>query len=127
MQKYFGVSVLLVDGTVRYFKYLILPCGWTRSGHCFCRLVGRFWTMIKKHRGFRICSYVDDFAIAPSLGRPSTQKDCHEALKYIYKMLLRYGLTRHDSKGVWDYEAQVVQHLKFMIDTAVYAKCAPHM
>ena len=117
MRKYFVVSVLLADGTVRYFKYIVLPFGWTRSGHWFCRLVARFWTMVKRSRGFRVCCYVDDFAVAPSMGRRSTQDDCKKASRYLDAMLQRYGLTRHETKGVWGSGSQVVQHLGFIIDT----------
>lgn len=42
MQKYFVFLVFLAQGTVRYFKYLVLPFGWTQSGHWFCRQIGRF-------------------------------------------------------------------------------------
>ena len=117
MRKFFVVSVLLADGSVRYFRYLVLPFGWTRSGYWFCRLVGRFWTKVKKHRGYRVCSYVDDFAVAPSMGRHSTQGDCIKASRYLDGHLLRYGLTRHSTKGVWGSGSQVVQHLGFVIDT----------
>lgn len=73
--------------------------------------------MVKARYGYRVCSYVDDFAAASSLGRPSTKKDCLAASRTLDKLLARYSLTRHESKGIWGSGAQVVQHLGFMIDT----------
>jgi hypothetical protein len=42
MRKYFTVRVVMADGVERYFQYLVLPFGWSRSGYWFCRLVQRF-------------------------------------------------------------------------------------
>jgi Reverse transcriptase (RNA-dependent DNA polymerase) len=117
MRYYFVVSVKLMDGTVRYFRYLVLPCGWSRSGYCFSRLVSRFLTTIKSRCGYRVLSYVDDYLICPSTGRASTKMDCLRASDRLDKLLLRYGLTRHLKKGVWSGGSQVLQHLGFVIDS----------
>jgi hypothetical protein len=100
MQKYFTVRIVMADSTERYFQYLVLPLGWSRSGYWFSRLVQRFWTMVKRTLGYHVLSYVDEYAIAPSLGRPASLADCRRASRRLDALLLRYGLTRHPSKGV---------------------------
>jgi Reverse transcriptase (RNA-dependent DNA polymerase) len=117
MRKYFTVRVVMADGVERYFQYLVLPFGWSRSGFWFCRLVQRFWMMVKKTLGYRVLSYVDDLAIAPSLGRAATAADCRKASRRLDELLRRYGLTRHPLKGVWGAGSQCLQYLGFMIDT----------
>lgn len=117
MRKYFTVSVQYANGTVRYFQYIALPFGWSRSGYWFCRLVERFWTMVRKRLQYRVLSYVDDFAIAPSMGRAATMEDCNRASRKIDYLLVRYGLTRHPAKGVWGGGSQIIRHLGFIIDT----------
>jgi hypothetical protein len=117
MRRYFVVSVALSDGSVRYFRYIVLPFGWSRSGYWFCRLVNRYWTMVKHRCRYRVCSYVDDFAVVPSVGRPATEADCLKASAKLDKLLIRYGLKHHQVKGVWNGGAQVLTHLGFMIDT----------
>jgi hypothetical protein len=61
MRDYFVVSVKLMDGTVRYFRYFVLPFGWSRSRYWLSRLVSRFWTTLKSCFGYRVLSYVDDY------------------------------------------------------------------
>lgn len=78
---------------------------------------GAFMEMLKQRYGSRICSYVDDLAIAPSQGRPSTPSDCIRASALIEKLLLRCGPTRHPVKGIWGPRSQVIEHLGFRIDT----------
>jgi hypothetical protein len=58
---YFVVPVKLMDGTVRYFRYLVLPFGWYRNGYWFSRLVSRYWATIKSRFGYRVLRYVDDY------------------------------------------------------------------
>ena len=117
MRKYFTVSVQFANGEVRYFQYIALPFGWSRSGYWFCRLVERFWTMVRTRLSYRVLSYVDDFAIAPSMGRAATANDCRKASAKLGQLLNRYGLTRHPEKGVWGSGSQTICHLGFMIDT----------
>jgi hypothetical protein len=101
VRKYFTVRVVVMaDSIERFFQSLVLPFGWSRSGYWFCRLVQRFWMMVKNTLGYRVLSYVDDFAIAPSLGRAATAADCRKASRPIDELLRRYGLTRHPLKGV---------------------------
>jgi hypothetical protein len=35
MRKYFTVRIVIADGTERYFQYLVLPFGWSRSDYWF--------------------------------------------------------------------------------------------
>jgi hypothetical protein len=100
-----------------FFQYLVLPFGWRRSGHWICRLVQRFWMMVKTALSYRALSYVDDFAIAPSLGRAASVANCRKASRHIGELLRRYGLTRHPLKRVWGAGSQCLQHLGFEIDT----------
>jgi Reverse transcriptase (RNA-dependent DNA polymerase) len=117
MRKYFTVRIVMADDTERYFQYLMLPFGWSRSGYWFSRLVQRFWTMVKWTLGYRVLSYVDDYAIAPSLGSPASLADCRRAWRRLDALLLRYGLTRQPSKGVWGDGSQCLQPLVFVVDT----------
>jgi hypothetical protein len=117
IRKYFTVRVVMADDVERFFQYLVLPFGWSRSGYWFCRLVQRFWMMVKKTLGYWVLSYVDDFAFAPSLGRAATAADCRKASRCIDELLRMYGLTRHPLKGVWVAGSQCLQHLGFVIDT----------
>jgi hypothetical protein len=95
----------------------VLPFGWSRSGYWFCRLVNRFWTIFQQRYRYRVCSYVDDFAVMPSVGRPATEADSLKASAKLGQLLVKYGLTRHRDKGVWNGGAQVLSHLGFIIDT----------
>lgn len=72
---------------------------------------------MKRNLGYRVLSYVDDFAIAPSLGRAATAADCRKASRRLDELLLRYGLMRHPSKGIWGDGSQCLEHLGFVIDT----------
>jgi hypothetical protein len=47
MRQYFSVTVMMADGTMRFFQYIALPFGWGRSGYWFVRLVSNFWTYVK--------------------------------------------------------------------------------
>jgi hypothetical protein len=91
MRDYFVVLVKLMDGTVRYFRYLVLPFGWYRSGNWFSRLVSRFRTTIESRFGYRALTYVDDYLICPSTGRGSTKIACLRTSARLYKLLLRYN------------------------------------
>jgi hypothetical protein len=45
MRRYFSVTVMMADGTMRCCQYIALPFGWSRSGYWFMRLVSRFGFM----------------------------------------------------------------------------------
>jgi hypothetical protein len=113
----FTVRAEMQDGRHRYFQYLRLPFGWSRSGYWFSRSVQRFWTMVKRRNGYRVLSYVDDFAVAPSQGRAASAEDCRKASRLLDSFLERYGLSRQSEKGVWSRGSQCLQHLGFMINT----------
>jgi hypothetical protein len=49
MQKCFTVLVEMAGGTERYFQYLVLPFGRSRSGYWFTRLVQLLSTMVKRN------------------------------------------------------------------------------
>jgi hypothetical protein len=91
MRKYFPVRIVMADGTERYFQYLVLPCGWSRSGYWFSRIVQRFWTMVKRPLGYRVLSYVNDYAISLSLGRPASLADSRRAsrvwMRFLYAVV----------------------------------------
>jgi hypothetical protein len=55
--------------------------------------------------------------VLPSVGRPATEADSLKASAKLGQLLVKYGLTRHRDKGVWNGGAQVLTHLGFMIDT----------
>jgi hypothetical protein len=61
MRQYFSVPAMIADGTMRFFPYIALPFGWSRSGYWFMRLVTRFWTYVKSTLRYRVLSYIDDF------------------------------------------------------------------
>jgi hypothetical protein len=97
MRKYFTVRIVMADGTERYFQHLELPFGWSRSGFWFSRLVQRILDYGQGTLGYRVLSYVDNYAIAPSLGRPASLADCRRASRRLDALLLRYGLTSNPS------------------------------
>jgi hypothetical protein len=99
MRQYFSVSVMTVDGMVRYFQYIALPFGWSRSGYWFIQIVTRFWTYVTRVLGCRVQSYIDYFLICPSLGRRSTEEDCVKASMTLDGLLAGYELIRHPRKG----------------------------
>lgn len=107
----------MVNGDTRYFKCIFYPFGWSRSDHWFCIIVNRFWTMMKTRYGYRVCSYVDYFAAAPSMVRASTLAGCSKASALLDRFIIRYGITCHPTKGVLGARSQVIQHLGFMINT----------
>lgn len=94
-----------------------LPFGWTRSGSWFCSLLNCFWPMMKARYGYRVRSYVDGFSIAPFLSRPATSPDFFRAQANDDHLLVRYGLIRHQTKGIWNEGAQVLEHFSFVINT----------
>lgn len=66
--------------------------------------------------GYRVCSYIDKFSIAPSVGTSATSAVCLPVSQAI-RLLLCYGLTRYALKCVWSGGAHVVEHLRFVIHT----------
>lgn len=101
----------------RWFQYVALPFGWRLSGYWFVRLVGRFTAMLRRTLRYRVLQYVDDFLVAPSVGRHSTRRDCLRASKLITRLLAYYGIKRHPEKGIWGGGTTCIVHLGFVIDT----------
>lgn len=112
MRQYF-----VVQFGSRYFRYIGLPFGWRHSGYWFIRLTSRFTTLLRSKLGFRVIHYVDDFLILPSVGRPSSRRDCLRASRLISRLLKHFGLRRHPEKGVWGGGSTCMTHLGFVIDT----------
>jgi hypothetical protein len=69
---------------------------------------------VKTTLGYRVLSYVDEFAIDPSLGRVATVSDCRKVPRIVGDLLLTFGLTRHPLKGVWGDGSQCLEHLGFV-------------
>jgi hypothetical protein len=51
-----------------FFRYIVLLIGWSLSGYWFGRPANRFWTIVKQRYRYRVCCYLDDFAVVPSVG-----------------------------------------------------------
>lgn len=84
--------------------YSFLPLGWSRSGYWFVRLMNRFWTYAKLRLHIRVCSYIDDFLVLPSLRtrvRVATAADAAKASRQLDTLFCRFGLTRHPEKSAW--------------------------
>jgi Reverse transcriptase (RNA-dependent DNA polymerase) len=86
MRMLFTVRVKMQGGRHRYFQYLVLPFGWSRSGYWFSRFVLRFWTMVKRRYGYRFLSYDDDFAVSPSQGRAASAENCRKASRFLDRL-----------------------------------------
>lgn len=67
--------------------------------------------------GCRVLPYIDDFLVAPAIGRASTGDDCLRASGHIGLLMRKLGLARHETKGVWGEGACVVDHLGFRWDS----------
>ena len=112
MRNYF---LFRYDG--RFFRCKALPFGWGRSAFWFVNLLKPFVIYIREHIGARVLPYIDDFLMAPSIGRASTAQDCRRVSKAVDSLMEQLGLERHNEKGVWDGGATRVAHLGVMWDT----------
>jgi hypothetical protein len=61
--------------------------------------------------GYRVLGCIDDFLVAPSVGRTSTVFDCAVASARIERLMDQLGIARHPTKGVRGEGAQVLDHL----------------
>lgn len=68
--------------------------------------------------GYRLLSYIDDFLLAPSVGRASTSEDCWRATGRIGRLMDELGVERHPDKGVWDGGARALDHLGMRWDSS---------
>lgn len=100
----------------RYFRCIALPFGWSRSSYWFVVLLKPFVGKLRRW-DYRVLSYIDDFLVAPSVGRASTTEDCWKASSRIDGLMERLGLKRHQRKGFWGGGAQIVGHLGFRWDS----------
>ena len=105
----------------RVYRCLALPFGWGRSAFHFTRFLRPMVSYLRNALGYRILWYLDDFLIAPGSRRGtkyrSSRVDCSQAARKIDLVLLRLGLERHQSKGVWGDGATELDHLGFHIST----------
>jgi hypothetical protein len=108
--------VKLTDGKLRYFRYLALPFGWSRSGYWFSRLASPYLATFKSRFGYRVLSYVDHYLICRSTGTASKKMDCLRVLTRLDKLFLRYGITRHPKIGFGGW-VSMLQHLNFIVDS----------
>jgi hypothetical protein len=116
-RKYFTVKMVMADDVERFFNILsylwVEPLRVLVLPPCLMLLDDGeegSWMMVKKTLGYRVDSKVEDFTIAPSLGRASTAADCRKASRRFEELLRRYGLTRHHLKGVCGAGSQCLQH-----------------
>ena len=100
----------------RYFRCIALPFAWCRSAFYFVNLLKPFVGKIRRW-GSGVLPYIDDFLVAPAIGRPSTGTDCLEISLKIDGLMRKIGLQRHDTKGVWGEGACIVDHLGFKWDS----------
>ena len=106
MRNYF---IFRYDG--RYFRCIALPFGWGRSAYWFVNLLKPFVLYMRETMGMRVLPYIDDFLLAPVVGRASTCQDFLRASLDLEHILNEIGLERHTGKGVWGGGATRVKHL----------------
>eukprot|EP00173_Palmaria_palmata_P001790 Plantae.Rhodophyta-Palmaria_palmata.ctg20414.p1 GENE.Plantae.Rhodophyta-Palmaria_palmata.ctg20414~~Plantae.Rhodophyta-Palmaria_palmata.ctg20414.p1 ORF type:complete len:193 (-),score=23.34 Plantae.Rhodophyta-Palmaria_palmata.ctg20414:27-605(-) len=85
----------------RYFRCIALPFAWCRAAFWFFNLMKPFVGKIRKW-DYRVLEYIDDFLVAPSIGRPAKREDCVEASAKIEALMRVLGIGRHANKGGWD-------------------------
>lgn len=85
----------------QFFRCKALPFGWSRSAFWFTNLIKPLVAHLRERFGMRVLPYIDDFLLAPTLGRVSTREDCKRASVEIDVLLRLLGIARHPSKGVW--------------------------
>ena len=100
----------------RYFRCIALPFAWCRSAFYFVNLLKPFVGKIRRW-GCRVLGYIDDFLVAPAIGRALTKADCVAMSMQIDALMRKLGLARHATKGVWGEGACVVDHLGFRWDS----------
>jgi hypothetical protein len=59
----------------RVYRCIALPFGWSRSAYWFVNLLKPFVRKLRKW-DYWTFPYVDDFLMAPSVGRAATSLDC---------------------------------------------------
>ena len=100
----------------RYFRCIALPFAWCRAAFWFVNLMKPFVGRVRRW-GYRVLEYIDDFLVAPSVGRPATTDDCVEASDKIDALMRVLGIRRHPTKGVWNEGATRLEHLGFVWDS----------
>lgn len=66
--------------------------------------------------GYRVLSYIDDFLVAPSVGRAASGADCCMARELIGGLMRDLGLARHPTKGVWNDDSTVVEQVQVVVE-----------
>ena len=100
----------------RYFRCIALPFAWCRAAFWFVNLMKPFVGRMRKW-GYRILEYIDDFLVAPSVGRVATADDCLQASSRIDWLMGELGLARHPTKGVREEGNTRLEHLGFVWDS----------
>lgn len=80
-------------------------------------MLKEIWNVAWKRLAYRVLSYIDDFCVALSTGRPSTRKKCTGAPRKLDDLLCFYALPRYPSKSVRVACVQVIQHQGIVMDT----------
>lgn len=99
------------------YRCLALPFGWGRSAAHFTRFLRPVVTYMRNVLGYRVLWYLDDFLIAPGRGGGGGESCCLRASKQMDFIMLRLGLKRHQTKGVWGSGATELTHLGFHLST----------
>lgn len=101
----------------RYYRCIALPFGWGRSYMWFTKMMRPLVQYLREKKGYRVMSYIDDFAAAPSPhGTVATAEDCRAAGASLDALFARLGVIRHTSKGCWT-GSQQLEHLGMFLDT----------
>lgn len=113
MEKYF----MFTCGR-RYYTCCTLPFGWSHSPMWFTKVMVPFVRYMKASLNCRVLPYLDDFLLIPGDGsQPASASDAKSLSTKVSALMIRLGLVRHPTKGVWDYGATRLEHLGVVVDT----------
>lgn len=70
------------------------------GAYWFVSLQKPFVQYMREHVGARVLTYFDDFLLAPSVGRVTTEGDCVRASREIGELMVELGLEKHEEKGM---------------------------
>lgn len=97
-----------INGSLYHF--VGLPFGLQTAPYLFTKVMRVFVRAVRRE-GIRVLPYLDDFLFVAS-----SQDEALHNRKIVGDLLIRLGLSRNESKGMWD-PAQVVIHLGIGVDS----------